>query len=154
MSLTWPPMTSTLYIMYQWYAFTRQFVRFILVTHFTHQVGKRLLAPLRNAMSLENSNEAKKLQDQASLVYNGFTIGPFIPINEKTVTLSISLFTFAYWMTLVVYSRDSTMSIENVNPTAIRPAAIDTNGPNEILKGSPTIVFQRPMRNSLNILMW
>ena len=40
-------------------------------------------------------------QDQASLVYNGFNIGPFIPINDKSVTLAIILFIFAYWMCLL-----------------------------------------------------
>ena len=155
MSLTWPPMNSTLYLMYQWWALTRQSIRLVLVTHYTNQVGKRLLAPLRKAMSLDNSIEAKKLQDQASLVYNGFTVGPFIPINEKTITLAISLFTFAYWMTLVVYGNEA-MSIEN--PSAIIPATagFETSGHKEMVKGPHnTVVFQRPnIRNSLNIIMW
>ena len=154
MSITWPPMTSTLYLMYQWWAFTRQSIRFILVTHYTNQVGKRLLAPLRQAMSLDNSVEAKKLQDQASLVYNGFTVGPFVPINEKTITLSISLLTFAYWMNLVVYGNETMSSIENANGIVPATAGFDVSGHDEMVKG-PSVVFQRPhIRHSLNIVMW
>jgi hypothetical protein len=62
MCLTWPPISSGLYLVYQFWAFFRQLIRFGLVTVFAARTAKRLTRPLRQAMSLNHSQEAKKIQ--------------------------------------------------------------------------------------------
>ena len=64
MSITWPPIDSSLYLMYQSWALIRQFVRFSLISYFPTKTVSSLSKPLRQAMSLDNSQEAKKLQVQ------------------------------------------------------------------------------------------
>ena len=62
MSVTWPPVYSSLYLLYQSWALIRQWIRFCLVTYFATKTSSTLVWPLRQAMSLENSVEAKKIQ--------------------------------------------------------------------------------------------
>ena len=62
MSVTWPPVYSSLYLLYQSWALIRQWIRFCLVTYFATKTSSTLVWPLRQAMGLENSFEAKKIQ--------------------------------------------------------------------------------------------
>ena len=57
-------------------------------------------------------------------MYNGFSVGPFLAINDRNVSLVIILFTFAYWMTILV-SFDSTIPVpitdndQDTRPTTV-----------------------------------
>ena len=96
-------------------------------------------------------------QDQASLVYNGFTIGPFVPIHEKSITSIVILFIFAYWMTLLVYGSSyisvdtleiSTSSDITTVPT-IRSPNHKISFPNDFNRG-----VRFSSNSDLNIIMW
>ena len=96
-------------------------------------------------------------QDQASLVYNGFTIGPFVPIHEKSITSIVILFIFAYWMTLLVYG-SSYISVDNLelSPSSDFTTIPTIRSPNHRVSFADN--FNRAVRFSsysdLNIIMW
>ena len=77
MSVTWPPVYSSLYLLYQSWALIRQWIRFCLVTYFATKTSSTLVWPLRQAMSLENSVEAKKIQVRFILLIKCTIIGGY-----------------------------------------------------------------------------